>query len=177
MSEINQLVTISNNTLVQDIRLLINQAKTRVARVANSEMTILYWHIGKRIKKEILKCERAEYGQQIVRTLALHLAVEYGKGFTYTSITRMIKFYDSFADYEIVATASQQLSWSHIIELLPLQDINQRDFYIYIVVQDGLSVRQLRSAIHKMTYERSELSKKSAAYSEQIMSVLKSDNN
>ena len=178
MSQKNQITTnyITNTTLVSDIRYIIDQAKTKVAKTINSEMTILYWHIGKRIREEILAHERAEYGQEIIKSLAACLFIEYGKGFTYTTLTRMIKFHEAFVDLEIVATMSQQLTWSHIIELLPLKNENQRDFYVYIAMQDNLSVRQLRSAVHRMTYERSELSKKSEEYSKHILSSVRSNN-
>lgn len=172
----NQLITTDHNLLIKDISLLIDQAKAKVVRVANFEMTMVYWHIGKRIQEEILKEERAEYGQQIIRTVAQHLSAEYGRGFTRTGLIRMIQFYNCFKDYQISATLSHQLTWSHIIELLPLENINQRDFYAYLAMQDNLSVRQLRSNIHKMTYERSEFSKKSEEHSGQILSLLKSNN-
>ncbi|WP_341757001.1 MULTISPECIES: YhcG family protein [unclassified Candidatus Tisiphia] len=88
----------------------------------------------------------------------------------------MIQFYDHFSNIEISSTLSNQLSWSHIIELLPLKEQNQREFYAYMCIQGNWSVRQLRTSIHKMTYERSELSKKSEKHSEQILSLLKSNN-
>lgn len=172
----NKLITNDHNLLIKDVRLLIDQAKSRVARVANFEMIMVYWHIGKRIQEEILQEERAEYGKQVIRNLAQHLSAEYGRGFTYTGITRMTQFYNCFQDCQIVATLSQLLSWSHIIELLPLASANQRDFYAYLAMQDNLSVRQLRSNIHKMTYERSEFSKKSEEHSGQILSLLKANN-
>lgn len=178
MNHTNQIITTDNGntTLVRDIKYLIDQAKIRVARVANSEMTILYWHIGKRIKEEIIRNTRAEYGEQVVETLAQYLSAEYGKGFARAGLFRMLQFYEVFQEQQIVATLSRQLSWSHIIELLPLKSGNQREFYAYIVIQDNLSVRQLRTSIHKMTYERSELSKKSDEHSKQVLSLLKSNN-
>ncbi|WP_341757000.1 MULTISPECIES: DUF1016 N-terminal domain-containing protein [unclassified Candidatus Tisiphia] len=71
----NQIMTNDHNSLINDIKLLISQAKNRVARVANSEMTMVYWHIGKRINEEILKDQRAEYGKQVVQFLAQHLSL------------------------------------------------------------------------------------------------------
>ncbi|WP_342267578.1 DUF1016 N-terminal domain-containing protein [Candidatus Tisiphia endosymbiont of Empis tessellata] len=162
--------------MIEDIKLLITQAKSRVARVANSEMTMIYWHIGKRIKEETLKDTKAEYGQQIIQTLAQHLSAEYGRGFTRAGLFRMLQFYEVFQKEQIVATVSRQLSWSHIIELLPLKEQNQKEFYAYMCIQGNWSVRQLCTSIHKMTYERSELSKKSEKHSGQILSLLKSNN-
>jgi len=54
--------------------------------------------------------------------------MEYGKGFNRTSVFRMVKFYEEFLDKEKVATLSQQLTWSHFVELLPIEDGIKRDF-------------------------------------------------
>lgn len=157
-----KLANITPKDLITDIRSLITEAKTRVARNMNSEITMLYWHIGKRISQEVLTGQRAEYGKQIVSTLATSLAAEYGKGFSYTALTRMLKFYDSFANQDIVATLSQQLNWSHIIELLPLKDQKQKEFYAFMAIQDNWSVRALRYNIDRMTYERTMYAKDGA---------------
>ncbi|MDR1992390.1 MAG: DUF1016 N-terminal domain-containing protein [Nitrososphaerota archaeon] len=63
------------------------------------------------------KC--AEYGKQIVATRSQQLIRKYGQRFEYTKIIRMIKFAELFLDAEILAILSQQLSWSHFIEILP----------------------------------------------------------
>ncbi|KHO02363.1 hypothetical protein RFEPED_1163 [Rickettsia felis str. Pedreira] len=164
-------ITANTTELIKDISVLIDNAKVRVAIKVNSEMTMLYWNIGKRIQEEILKSTRAEYGQEIVRTLANGLSSLYGKGFTYTALVRMNQFYQSFQGQQIVATVSQQLSWSHIVELLPLKEQNQRDFYAYMSIQENWSVRHLRSNIDKMLYERTKLSQK--PNNEQVLSLLK----
>ena len=78
-------ITIQNNNimpLVDDLRQIINQARNRVAVNVNAELTLMYWHIGERINREVLGNERAEYGKQIVATLSQQLQSEYGdKGF------------------------------------------------------------------------------------------------
>ncbi|MCC8371763.1 MAG: PDDEXK nuclease domain-containing protein [Rickettsia endosymbiont of Pseudomimeciton antennatum] len=164
---------ITADTLIQNIKCLIDKTRYIVAQVINSEMTMLYWYIGQKINKEVLKNERAEYGQEIIKSLAIQLSAEYGRGFTYTALTRMIKFYESFTEQQIVATLSQQLSWSHILELLPLKNMSQRTFYTYMAIHDNWSVRQLRSNIHKLLYERSEFSKKLVLQSQQNLLLLK----
>ncbi len=161
----NKITNAINIDLIADIRSLIDQSKHRIARVINAEMTLLYWHIGKRISEEVLKEQRAEYGQQVVGSLALHLSAEYGKGFSRISLVRMIQFYECFSNIEISSALSNQLNWSHIIELLPLKEQKQREFYAYMCIQDGWSVRQLRTNIHKMTYERTMVSRKDSEIS------------
>jgi hypothetical protein len=52
--------------LITDLRTLINEARNKVALIINTEITLLYWHIGKRINEEVLGNQRAEYGKQIL---------------------------------------------------------------------------------------------------------------
>ena len=59
--------------LINDLRQIIDSARSRVAATANYELTAMYWHIGDRINRDVLNNERAEYGQQIVSTLATKL--------------------------------------------------------------------------------------------------------
>ena len=61
------------DTLLSDIRALIEQARERMAQTVNAELVILNWHIGKRIQKDVLAQERAEYGKQIVATVSRQL--------------------------------------------------------------------------------------------------------
>ncbi len=70
--------------LLSDIRSLIEAARMRVSTAANVEMVLLYWHIGERIRKDILGMERADYGKQIVQTLSGKLISEYGRGYNMT---------------------------------------------------------------------------------------------
>ena len=76
----------------QDIK-VSDGARSRVAAQVNSELTLMYWHIGERINREVLGNERAEYGKQIVATVTRQLQMEYGtKGFDEKSIRRMMRF-------------------------------------------------------------------------------------
>ena len=90
--------------LVQDIRNLIESARAHVAQTVNATLTVLYWRIGHRIGAELLKNERAPYGHEIVATLSRQLVEDYGRGFTFSALTRMVKFAGIFPDERIVAT-------------------------------------------------------------------------
>jgi hypothetical protein len=81
----------------------------------------MYWEIGRYIGSVLLGGERAEYGKKILATLSQQLIRRYGSGFEYSKITRMIKFAGLFPDLKIVSTLSTHLSWSHFIEILPLE--------------------------------------------------------
>lgn len=72
----------NNDALLSDLRTLIGTAQERIATNVNTELTMLYWHIGRRIRIDILQEERAKYGDEIVQTLAVQLTTEFGKGFT-----------------------------------------------------------------------------------------------
>ena len=88
--------------LLHDLRCIINDARMRVASTANSELTLMYWHIGERINRELLHYQRAEYGKQIVSTLSTQLQEEYGsRGFELRSIRRMMQFALKFPDEQI----------------------------------------------------------------------------
>jgi len=146
--------------LLSDIKNLIHQAKNIVVMTANSALVMLYWNIGKRIQNEILKNDRAEYGSNIITNLAEELSSEYGKGFTKFSLSRMIAFYNVFPDESIVATLSQQLGWSHFVELIPLAPTTKLEFYSELCRVERWSVRTLRSKIQGMLFERTAISKK-----------------
>lgn len=167
---------ISSSNLISEIKHLIESAKHRVAYKANSELVLLYWNIGKQLENAILQTDRAEYGEQIVATVSRQLAMEYGRGFSKAAIFRMIQFYKLYQQQEIVAILSQQLSWSHFIELLPLELKLKRDFYTEMCRVEGWSVRTLRNKIDGMLYERTAISKKPEKLaSEEISKLQKKD--
>lgn len=146
--------------LVGDIRRLIDETRAAVATTVNAGLTAMYWQIGGRIGEEILKGKRGEYGTEILATLSQELTREYGSGFSYSALTRMVKFAEAFPEKQIVATLSQALSWSHFRELLPLERPLQRDFYAEMCRVERWSVRTLRQKIDSMLYERTAISKK-----------------
>ena len=147
--------------LMTDLRQIIDEARIHVASTANYELTMMYWHIGERINRDVLGNERADYGKQIVPQVATQLQHIYGhKGFDVKSLYRHMQFATLFPDAQIVSTASRQLSWSHFVELLPLKDELQRDYYFTLASANSWSVRQLRKEIDGMLYERTALSSK-----------------
>ncbi len=144
--------------LLGDIRELIDRTRERAAQAVNAGLVILNWHIGDRIRKEILGEERGEYGERLVVSLAKSLTAEYGRGFTRAALFRMAQFVERFPDVEIVATLSRQLGWSHFVELIAMRDDLKRDFYAEMCRIERWSVRTLRNKINGMLYERTALS-------------------
>lgn len=82
----------SADRLLGDIRSLIEAARQQVARTVDSTMVALYWHVGKRIREDVLANDGAEYGRQILQTLSKKLAAEYGRGYSQTNLSWMTRF-------------------------------------------------------------------------------------
>jgi predicted nuclease of restriction endonuclease-like (RecB) superfamily len=159
--------------LLGDVRTLIEQAREFTARAVNSGLVLLYWNIGSRIRTEVLKDKRAEYGEQILPTLSAKLVAEFGRGYAEKSLRRMVQFAEVFPDREIVATLSRQLGWSHFVEIIPLKKELQREFYAEMCRVERWSVRTLRDKIGGMLYERTALSKKPEELAKQELTALR----
>ena len=143
--------------LVAYLSRLIQQAQRVAASQANATLTMRNWLIGRAINTNILRNTRADYGKQIVATVSQQLAKQYGAGYTVPSLSRMMTFARLYTDQRIAATLSQQLSWSHIVELLPIEADAARAFYVGETVSKGFGVRDLRRAVARKMYERREI--------------------
>jgi predicted nuclease of restriction endonuclease-like (RecB) superfamily len=164
-----------SSDLIGDIRSLIETARQNVAIAVNAGLTILYWQIGSRIRQDILKGKRAEYGKEIVATLSRQLTGDYGNNFNEKNLRRMIQFAEVFPDKEIVVSLIRQLSWTHFIALIPLKDDLQRDFYAEICRVERWSVRTLRKKNDGMLYERTAISKKPEKLIEKELAALREE--
>lgn len=97
-----QILGQAENKIVTDIRTIIEQSRLQVAATVNAGMTLMYWHIGERINREVLGGERAAYGKQIVETLSQKLTNEYGGSqFSAKNLNRMRLFAERFPDLSI----------------------------------------------------------------------------
>ena len=146
--------------LLADIRQLIEHAKQRAATAVNAELSLLYWHIGRRIQTEVLQGHRAEYGKQIIAALAQQLTIDYGKGWSEKQLRHCLRVAEIFADEAIFSAVRRKLSWSHIKTLMYLDDSLKREFYIEMACLEAWSLRQLQERIKSMLYERTAISKK-----------------
>jgi predicted nuclease of restriction endonuclease-like (RecB) superfamily len=151
---------VNETALLEDLRSLILSARQRIAVVANSTTTLLYWNLGQRLMKENLQNQRAAYGKQILATVSRELTAEFGRGFSYATVNRAIQFSELFPDPEIVSTLSTQLSWSHFMELLPIKEPLARDFYAEMCRIEHWNVRTLRQKVGSMLYQRTALAKR-----------------
>jgi hypothetical protein len=96
--------------LLADVRRLIDDTRQRVAAAVNADLTVLHHQIGRRIQTEALGDERANYGDQVVTSLAAQLEGEYGRGFLEKNICHLLRFDEAFPDEAIVYAVRRQLS-------------------------------------------------------------------
>jgi len=161
MSPINNdsIALIHSNKLFEGIDVLIQNAKRKVSVYLNTETTLLYWSIETFINQGLKQEIRLEYGAKILATLSQQLMQKHGKGFSYSALTRMSKAAGVF-DNKTIATLSQQLSWSHLIELATIENQAKRLFFTQMSVTQQWSIRELRNHIDALAFERSAIAKK-----------------
>ena len=156
------------SSLVEEIKSVLNAARSNVARQVNNELLSTYWNIGRIIAEyEQTVPERADYGKQTLKELSKALTNEFGKGFSVSNIQFMRRFYQT---YQIQQTASVKLSWSHYCELLSISDPDKRSFYEKEAVNSNWSVRELKRQIDSSLFERLLLSR-GDANKEQVLAL------
>jgi predicted nuclease of restriction endonuclease-like (RecB) superfamily len=148
--------------LFDTIATLIKESRHRVSVTVNSELALLYWHIGKTIKKEVLKEKRAEYGKQIIEELSAKLTEFFGKGWGEKHLNHCLRSAVTFSEDEILYAVRRQLSWTHLRTIMYIENEIQREFYIELCIQERWSSRLLQERIGSMLYERTAISKKPA---------------
>jgi predicted nuclease of restriction endonuclease-like (RecB) superfamily len=148
--------------LLADVREIILLARQSVATTANAALTMLHWQIGNRIRRDILREKRAEYGEQILASLSKKLEAEFGRGFGRRNLFNMVRFAETCPDIKIVQSLIAQLGWTHFLHIIRLDDPLKRDFYAEMCRLERWSTRTLEQKIGGMLFERTALSKKPA---------------
>lgn len=143
--------------LLTELSQLIEQSQQQVVSQANSTLTMLFWHIGNRINKEILQNKRADYGKRIVPILSTQLKEKYGRNFELGNLRRMMQFAEQFPNLSIVVPLARQLSWSHFIILIPIKNQEAKLFYANLAAKGMLGKRELRKQISNKIFERSSI--------------------
>lgn len=153
----NELINYDNeiNHIFNDIKNLVISSRSKVYSAVNTEMLSLYWNIGKAIMEIQQGDERANYGDAVLEKLSEKLTNEFGKGFSIINLRRMRKFYCLFP---IRSTVLNELSWSHYLELIKIEEENKRNFYIKEAINSKWSVRELQRQIGSLLYERLAIS-------------------
>ena len=154
------LPTPSDAALIIEVTQLIHAAKQRAVVAVNAELTLLYWQVGRRIAEEVLKGERAEYGQQIIVSLARDLTTTFGRGWQKKQLHHCLRFAECYSETEIVSAVRRQLSWTHFKSLIYIDNPLKREFYMNMAVQERWSTRTLAERIETQLFERTAISKK-----------------
>jgi predicted nuclease of restriction endonuclease-like (RecB) superfamily len=134
---------ISEDLLFQSVKEIIIKSSEKVFRIANSTLLLAYWQIRKLIVEDEQKGkERAEYGKYTLKNLSKKLTLEFGKGFDYTNLSNMRKFYTVFP---IVDALRQQLSWTHYRLLIKLDNAEKINYYTNEAIQNNWNAGNLIS--------------------------------
>ena len=153
------MTDVSVDLLFDDVRELINGARARTSVAVNAELTLLYWHIGQRIRIDVLNGERGEYGRHVLARLARKLTIEYGRGWSEQQLRHCMRLAEIYPDEPILSAVRRELSWTQIKTLIYLDAPLKRDFYAELCRLERWSSRQLNERIQSMLFERSALSR------------------
>ena len=148
---------IDENVLFSRIAEIIENRKAKAYANSNQEVTIMFWEVGHYINSILLGSKRAEYGKRILPALATKLVSKYGRNFTERNLYRMMLFAERFSDSKILPPLAAKLSWSHIIELLPLKSDNARIYYANDAIERNYGAKELRRQIARKAFERREI--------------------
>ncbi len=124
----------------------------RAVQAVNTSLLQTYWEIGQHIVEfEQAGKATAEYGKRLLDRLSGDLSNMYGKGFSLSNVKRFRQFY---LTYPIGATVSHQLSWSHYVEFLKIDDPLERGFYEKQALIEGWSIRELKRQVKSALFLR-----------------------
>lgn len=142
--------------LIDSITVLWDSAKTKAISAVNTELLEANWQTGKYIVEyEQQGKNRAEYGKQLLVSLAKDLTSKKGKGFSRSNLVYMRKFYLAFP---ICETVSHKLTWSHYFELLKCDNPLEMQFYYNEAIKEGWKVRELKRQMKSCLFQRLALS-------------------
>lgn len=146
---------IISDSLVADVRNIIEEGRKRAFSVAGQVAILTYWNVGRRIVEEEQQGNaRADYGKGLIPALADRLTAEYGTGYGRRNLAYYRKFYLEFNDLNILHTHVQNLNWSHIRRILSVSNPEAREWYLKTAADDMWSVKTLDRNISTQYYER-----------------------
>jgi DUF1016 N-terminal domain len=143
--------------LYGNIAELIKEAKTKVAITANTELTMLYWKVGKSVHQFVLQGNRATYGKQIIINLSEMLTLNFGSGWGDKQLRHCIKAAETISEEQIVYALRRQLSWTHIRTIAHEDNPIKRQFYLEMAISQRWNTRTLADQMDKMLFERTAI--------------------
>ena len=152
----NKPSTESMQSLIGEIKQIINDARAHAIRSVDFCRVQMYWAIGQRIvEKEQQGKGRADYGTYLIKRLAQEIEPEYGSGFGERQLKFCRQFYKTYPKGNALRS---QLNWSQYRMLIQISDPDKREYYELETVNEGWTGRQLERQINSMLYERLLLS-------------------
>lgn len=138
-----------------EIKSILQSARSKAQTAVNSAMVEAYWLIGKRIVEEEQQGEKkAKYGERLLENLSRELNQTFGKGFSYANLRNFRQFYLTYPDQEICYTVCSKLSWSHNRLIMRVESEQARQYYLQESASEGWTVRQLERNIKSYSYQR-----------------------
>ncbi len=146
----------TTQSIYQQIREVLIQARSRALQAVNTEMVACYWQVGRLIVEEEQRGEtRAAYGKGLIKELSRRRTDEFGRGFHQRNLWFMRNFYLA---YPKVNALRSELSWTHYRLLLRVEKQEARAFYEAEAVNSRWSTRDLERQINSLLFERLALS-------------------
>lgn len=159
--------------LYQQIHGILQAARQQSYRAVNTAMIEAYWQIGRRIVEHEQGGEaRAAYGQGVLAALAARLTEDFGKGFTSANLRNFRQFYLTFSDEQIRYALRSNLTWTHLRQLMRIENLDARHWYMNEASQQGWSARALDRQIATLYYERLLSSQDKAALRQEASSLI-----
>ena len=150
-------------------KLIDNEVYKRVKDYSKNRNDLsTYYEVGRLLIEAQGGENRAKYGDGLIKEYSIKLTNEMGKKYDITILKRMRQFYLLILKG---ATMSHQLNWSHYVEILKFNDINEINYYIYITESYNLSVRELREKIKNKEYQRLDDNTKSKLVNKEEIAV------
>ncbi|WP_338964720.1 PDDEXK nuclease domain-containing protein [Fusobacterium vincentii] len=153
------------DSIYKEIKSILEQARNKVYKVANSTMVEAYWNIGRVIVEKQGGSNKAEYGTALIKNLSKKMTKEFGKGFTVANLKNMRQFYLIFQKSYALRS---ELTWTHYRLLMRVENENARNFYIEEYIKSNWNTRQLERQITTLFYERLLSSKDKEKVSKEI---------
>ncbi len=169
----NTEITALPPELYQQIHGILQAARQQSYRAVNTAMVEAYWQIGRRIVDHEQGGEaRAAYGQGVLAALAARLTEDFGKGFTPANLRNFRQFYLTFTDEQIRYALRSNLTWTHLRQLMRIDNLDARNWYMNEASQQGWSARALDRQIATLYYERLLSSQDKAALRQEASSLI-----
>ncbi|GHT97204.1 hypothetical protein FACS1894142_1240 [Spirochaetia bacterium] len=139
-------------------------ARQHAKRQIDNTIVKTYYEIGRMIvEREQQGEKRAQYGKKLLVGLADYLVANVDKRLSSDNLKLMRRFYIVYSDSQIgesvIPQFTQNVSWTHYIQLMRIENVNARHFYEIETAQNGWSIRQLQRQIGSSLYERLALSR------------------